>query len=268
MNPPADVLLAAADLTKSYGGVQAVRGVNLEVRSGEVVGLVGPNGAGKTTLVDIITGTQSADGGRLTLAGRRLNGSAARRARAGLGRTFQHPLLALDLTVTENILVGVAARKLGTPWGMVAAVFDGMVRGVVAADVHRAVAAAHVMGLERLDRPCADLTLGEQRLVEVARVLVQEPRVVLFDEPFAGADANGVAGISAVVEKVRDEGRGAILVDHNVDLVSSLADRVVVLDQGSVGFSGTPDECLASEEMQRIYFVGEVSREGVYEQRG
>lgn len=248
------VLLQGSGLRKSYGGVQAVRDVSLRLSGGEVLGLVGPNGAGKTTLVDLLDGAQSADSGDLSIRGRKLAGPPSRRARAGLARTFQHPHLALELTVRENILLGAAAPKLAGIGGLLAGLVSGVVRptGPRFAGTVRQVAES--LEIDALERRCGDLTLGEQRLVEVARALAQEPSVLLLDEPFAGADAPGIAAISAAIRAVRERGCGIILVDHNVDIVASLVDRIMLLRTGEVVFDGDPQECLASPEMQDVYF--------------
>jgi branched-chain amino acid transport system ATP-binding protein len=251
-------LLEGRRLVKRYGGVVAVDGADIVLDAGEILGLVGPNGAGKTTLVDLVSGAQGADGGTLRLAGRPLGGTPSRRARAGLARTFQYPQLALDLTVRQNLALGRTARRAGSPLAMVGLAVAGAlgVGGLAApADDDTAVesvaADAH---LGDLDRRCRDLSLGEQRLVEVARALIQDPLVMLLDEPFAGADANGVAGVSEAIRAVAARGHGVILVDHNVDLVASLVDRIMLLDRGRVVFDGDPGACLRSEEMQQVYF--------------
>ncbi|MDA8371147.1 MAG: ATP-binding cassette domain-containing protein [Nocardiopsaceae bacterium] len=247
-------LLSAADLNKSYGGVRAVREVSLDVGPGEVVGLIGPNGAGKTTLVDLLSGTQSADSGRITLRGRVISGAPSRRARAGLARTFQYPQLAPDLTVWENILLGRLHRRMGSAWGIMRTAVRSLLRPVHrddADEVDRICAALHISEPQRL---WSDLTLGEQRLIEVARALAQEPDVLLLDEPFAGSDAEGEAGIRRAVATVSGRGHGVVLVDHNVDIVASLVERVVLMDQGAVAFEGPPDECLRSPEMRQVYF--------------
>jgi branched-chain amino acid transport system ATP-binding protein len=249
-------LLEGRGLVKRYGGVVAVDEADIVLSAGEILGLVGPNGAGKTTLVDLVSGAQSSDAGTLTLAGRSLGGTLSRRARAGLSRTFQYPQLALDLTVRQNLALGRMARRAASPVGMVRLALAGVV-GTGARDREDADAVESIAREARvgdIDRRCGDLTLGEQRLAEVARALIQDPLVMLLDEPFAGADANGVAGISEAIRAVRDSGHGVILVDHNVDLVASLVDRIMLLDQGRVVFDGDPGECLRSEEMQRVYF--------------
>ncbi|MEO7235808.1 MAG: ATP-binding cassette domain-containing protein [Lapillicoccus sp.] len=247
------VLLEGSGLAKRYGGVVALAGIDVHVSAGEILGLVGPNGAGKTTLVDIITGAQQADDGHLTLAGQPLSGHAARRARLGLARTFQHPLLPKDLSVVEAIVSGVAAGRLSSPWRMTVAMVRGAVSGPDEA-YERAAALAAEFGVTELDRPCGELTLGEQRLVEVVRAVAQNPTVMLLDEPFAGADAAGIAGTVDAVRAVQSRGHGVILVDHNVDLIAALADRVMLLDQGRLVFDGDPRECLASPQMRAVYF--------------
>ena len=249
-----ETLLVGRGLTKHYGGVVALDNVSFELRAGEVLGLVGPNGAGKTTLVDLISGAQAATSGELTLRGARLSGPASRRARAGLARTFQFPQLALELTVRENLLLGRAARRHASLWRMIAGVVVGTLRPFNGADEAAVRAIADELGITELEREAGDLTLGEQRLVEVGRALIQDPLVLLLDEPFAGSDSSGVAGIIDVVRTVQRRGHAVILVDHNVDLVASLVNRIMLLDRGRVVFDGDPKECLASPQMQAVYF--------------
>ncbi len=248
------VLLEAVELSKRYGGVRAVQDVSFRLGAGEVVGLVGPNGAGKTTLVDLIDGAQRADGGRLSLGGRRLAGPPSRRARSGLARTFQHPQLAPELTVGQNILLGAAAPRLAGASRLALGFLAGMARpgaGSLSATVE---AVSESLGIGDPERRCRDLTLGERRLVEVARALAQRPSVLLLDEPFAGSDSGGVEAIRQAITGVASGGRGVILVDHNVDIVTSVADRIVLLDKGTVAFDGDPTACLQSSEMQEVYF--------------
>jgi branched-chain amino acid transport system ATP-binding protein len=250
-----EVLLRCRGLSKSYGGVNAVTNADLEVRAGEIVGLVGPNGAGKTTLVDLIVGTQPADKGELTLAGKKLTGSPAKRGRAGLARTFQHPQLALELSVWDNLLVGAAGQELGT----LPKLLGGMARGLVTPKAPIAVRErvrqiADELGVSGLDRSCADLTLGEMRLVEVARAILRQPSLVLLDEPFAGSDAHGVQSITKILRNLAKRGVGVLVVDHNVDIIAALVDRIVLMDQGRVLFDGDPAECMSSPQMQAVYF--------------
>ncbi len=129
-----ETLLVGRGLTKLYGGVTALNNVSFELRAGEILGLVGPNGAGKTTLVDLISGAQAASSGELVLRGNRLSGPASRRAKQGLGRTFQYPQLALELSARDNLLLGRTARRHSSAWRMVLSVFAGMFRPQATAD--------------------------------------------------------------------------------------------------------------------------------------
>lgn len=248
-------ILTVDGMKKHYGGVRAVDDVSFTVGAGEVLGLVGPNGAGKTTLVDVITGTQNSDGGRVELSGKTLRGSASNRAKLGLARTFQHPLVPSELSIVEAIASGLTVDKLRNKGRIISSMFAGMFTGA-GPEYERAAELAFEFGLWDLDRSCGDVTLGELRLIEVTRAVAQDPTLMLLDEPFAGADLKGIDAISAGVRHVKERGHSIILVDHNVDLVASLADRIVLLDQGQVAFDGNPQECLASEEMKAVYFGG------------
>lgn len=252
-----EVLLSCTGVGKSYGGVHAVRDVSLQVRAGEIVGLVGPNGAGKTTLVDVITGQQQANAGDIRIGDARMSGPPSRRARlAGFSRTFQHPQLALDMTVRENILIGGVGERFGSPWRIFGAAVAGSFRPGTRAVNRRIAELAGDLGIADLHREVADLTLGEQRLVEVARALLRQPLVLLLDEPFAGGDPRGVSGMTNALSRIVEQGCAVLVVDHNVDIVASLVDRLVLMDQGRVAFQGTPAQALASAEMRAVYFGG------------
>lgn len=252
------ILMACTSLSKRYAGVTAVADVSLQVRAGEVMALVGPNGAGKTTLIDLITGQQEATSGEVWMEGKRLTGPPSRRTRSGrFSRTFQHPLLREDLTVRENIRVGAVADRFATPWRAVRSTVAGIIR-VTDSGVEREIAdVARELGLVDLDRLAGDLPLGERRLAEVARALVRRPTVLLLDEPFAGSDAAGLEGMRSAIASLTARGCGVLVVDHNVDIIASIADRVVLMERGRVVFDGSPEDCLASDQMQRVYF-GEV----------
>lgn len=249
-------LLEVSGLHKSYGGVRAVDDVSFSVGPGEVIGLVGPNGAGKTTLVDCIFGTQQADSGTVALAGAALTGPSERRARQGLSRTFQHPQLAAELDAVDNIIPGLYGHKITSPlhslWWAIKGPFESWDRTAQRA---REIAARY--SVTDVESACGDLSLGAQRLVEVARAMATEPDVLLLDEPFAGADHDGIAAISGAVRSIAAQGKGVVLVDHNVDLIAALATKIVLLNFGSVAFYGPPQECLASDAMREVYFGSE-----------
>lgn len=248
------VILRGENLRKSYGGVTAVDDVSLTLSSGEVLGIVGPNGAGKTSLIDILTGIQRSDKGTLRLNGERLVGGAATRSKRGLARTFQHPQLCHSLSIRDNLLAGVAARQLSSSWKMVWEVVIGSVKPLQRADQKMVDEIAELVGLTDLDREVRDLTLGEQRLVDVGRALAQRPSVLLLDEPFAGSDEKSVAGIIAAVKQSKRLGHGVILVDHNIDLVAGVVDRMLLMADGRVAFDGNPVECMSSRALQEVYF--------------
>lgn len=256
--PATSTLLAVSGVTKRYGGVTAVDDVSFELPAGRVLGLVGPNGAGKTTLVDCIVGTQSATSGTVELDGRSPGSGPTQRAQAGLARTFQHPQLALDLTPVENIVPGLVGRRIGSYAGSIRELLRGL-SGTPRAVLQEAAELAAEYGVTTDDVPTGDLSLGNQRLVEIARAMAARPKVLLLDEPFAGSDPQGIAAVSRAIHQVRDSGRSVVLVDHNVDLIADLSDTVVLLADGRVAFRGDPQECMRSPEMQAVYFGAAVA---------
>lgn len=232
--PSGSVVLSVRDVTVRYGAVTAVRDVGFDVRAGEIVGLIGPNGAGKTTLIDAISGFAPADGS-VALEGSAIDGLAPhRRSRAGLGRTFQDIELYGELSVAENL--AIAARR--APGDT-----SDNVRNVL-----RMLEIAHLR-----DVPAADLSQGQRQLVAVARVLAGQPRVALLDEPAAGLDSTESRWLGDRLRAARAHGVSMVLVDHDMDLVLSLCDRVIVLDLGEVIADGTPDEIRTSPAVVGAY---------------
>ena len=250
-------VLACQSLRKTYGGLVAVDDVSFVADSGEIVGLVGPNGAGKTTLVDLITGVQKPDSGQTTVRGVPLRGSVADRARRSrLARTFQHPQLAPELTVVEQLILARSATVIGGGARLAAAFampFGSKRLRTVERDLGGVVKS---FGLVDLNRTTADLTLGELRLLEVARSIAQDPVVLLLDEPFAGADAATARRMTEAISTVAAEGCAVVVIDHNVDLVAGLVDRIVLLSNGAVAFDGPTESVLHSEVMHEVYFGG------------
>ncbi|MGV9411064.1 ABC transporter permease subunit [Nocardia sp. NPDC003693] len=232
----AEPVFAVSGVSVNYGAVQAATDVGFEVRPGEIVGLIGPNGAGKTTVIDAVTGFATATGA-VRLAGVRIDGRAPhQRSRAGLGRSFQDVELYDDLTVAENVRVGAARSHSELP---------------VAQRVSRTLA---VLGLDELaDREAASLSQGQRQLVSMARVLAAEPKVALLDEPAAGLDHGESRWLGEKLRSVRDSGTAILLVDHDMELVLSICDRVIVLDLGAVIATGTPDEIRAHPDVRRAY---------------
>ncbi len=248
-------VLSVRGARKAYGGVVAVRDVSFDLPHGQVLGLLGPNGAGKTTLVDLITGLQRPDGGEISLGGHPLRGSAAARARQGLGRTFQHPQLIAEMTTLENVMIGRYARRMHTVVGVVAR----FVAETFAPSTRRRElewCRQLVDSLELTDplRPVGDLSLGEQRQVEVARAVATEPTVLLLDEPFAGSDPRSREAIISMIRGAATGERSVVLVDHNVDIVTRVADRIVLMAEGARAYEGPAGEALVSQAMRDVYF--------------
>ena len=247
-----DPFLSAENVTVRFGGLVAVDGVSLTADRGEVVGVIGPNGAGKTTLFNALVGAVGCDGD-VRIGGRSVSGwTPARRARAGLGRTFQRLELFGSMTVEENLRFATEAGALSErPWRMLARqrYQDGP----------RADAMLARLGIEHLaSTPAADLPPGSARLLELGRALCAEPTVVLLDEPSSGLDVSETAAFGATLRSVVAElGVGIVLVEHDVSLVMSLCQRLYVLEFGRCIASGATAEVAASPAVQEAY-LGDV----------
>ena len=246
-------MLTCHDIHKSYGGVLVLRGVTLDVRAGEILGLIGANGAGKSTLIDIISGLTPATSGEIRIAGEPiLKSSAASRAQVGLARTFQHPQIAGELTLRQNILAACAAERLSSPGRALSTFLSGFVNVFTERD-DEADEICDRLGLRYPDRLASEVTFGELRLVEFARALIQKPRVVVLDEPFSGVGDEGISGILDALRTLRATGCAVLLVDHNIDLITTLVDRMVLLAQGEILVEGSVESCLASELFRSTY---------------
>ena len=243
-DPP---LLQAIDLSVRFGGVVALDRVSLSVGRRSLVGLIGPNGAGKTTTIDALTDFVP-HGGEITLDGRRLDPLVAHeRARLGLVRTWQSLELFDDLTVRENCEVAAVPQRLG------ARALDA-VRPRRPVDTDAVDEAIELLGLGgRAGRRPTELSLGERKLVAVARALAQRPRVLLLDEPAAGLDATESAALGDRLRSLLDLDLAILLVDHDMGLVLSVCDEVVVLDFGRVLASGPPRQIRADDRVIEAY---------------
>ena len=246
--------LRVEDLVVRFGGLTAVDGANLVAPVGRITGLVGPNGAGKTTTFNACTGLNRPSSGRISLFGAdvtRLSPQA--RAQRGLGRTFQRMELYDSLTVAENVALGLEAGLAGRrPWGMLGGARGEQRRIRQVAD--EAMARCGITALAR--RRPADLSTGQRRLVELARAVAGDSRVLLLDEPSSGLDRSETVAFGEILRGlVRDEGRGLLLVEHDMSLVMSICDYVYVLDFGRPIFEGTAAE-LATSPIVRAAYLG------------
>ena len=230
--------LRTHDLTKSYGGRIVVRGVNLEVASGEIVGLLGPNGAGKTTTFYMVVGLTAPDSGRVVLDGHDVTGDPMYlRARKGIGYLPQEPSIFRGLTVEQNIL----------------AILETM-DGDASSRRARLAELLAELNLTPLARARAHtLSGGERRRAEITRALVISPKFILLDEPFAGIDPIAVSDIQKIIFHLRQRGIGVLITDHNVRETLRITDRAYIVHGGVIFKSGTPDTLAADDEVRRIY---------------
>ena len=231
-------MLRTENLTKAYGGRTVVRGVNLEIASGEVVGLLGPNGAGKTTTFSMVVGLATPDSGRVLLDGSDVTTDPMYiRARRGIGYLPQEPSIFRGLTVEENLLAILETLDLD------AAARQRRMRELLAE-----------LGLTPLARsPAYTLSGGERRRVEITRALVLSPQFMLLDEPFAGIDPIAVTDIQKIIFHLKSRGIGVLITDHNVRETLRITDRAYIVHGGVIFKSGTPASLAADAEVRRIY---------------
>jgi branched-chain amino acid transport system ATP-binding protein len=222
-------VLEVTDVRRAFGGIRAVAGVSFAVEPREIVGIIGPNGSGKSTLFDLVTGFHAPDGGTIRLEGRDITGRPPHRiARAGLARTFQIPGLFVNMTVRQNLLTAaVEGDWKGAP-DRAEAVLEQLDIGRVADDL------------------AGTLSGGQQRLLEFGRVLMQDARLILLDEVTAGVHPRLREIILAAVRGLHEEGRTFVVIEHDMELVRSICERVIVMDSGEIVAEG-PFEAIARD---------------------
>ena len=237
-------LLQVSNVTKRFGGLVAVNGMNFDVKEHEVMGIIGPNGSGKTTMMNLISGALKVSSGTISLQGRRLSEmSADKIAQTGVARTFQLVRILPGLSIVENVIAG-AAFGHRRRWGNDAQYF--------------AEALLDRLGLaDQMHQPTDSLTYIDQKRLELARALASEPEVLLLDEWLAGLNPTELQIGIELVSELRREGRTIILVEHVMDAIRSLCDRCVVMNSGSKIAEGTPAEVLADAEVIRAYLGDE-----------
>jgi len=247
-------LLQVDRITKRFGGLVAVNDISFEVKSREILGLIGPNGAGKTTLFNLITGAQKPDAGRIMLEGTDVTALSVRRIAAkGVGRTFQHVKLRPHMSLIDNVVLGCYLRTTA-----------GFVSGALRID-RSEERAARLEALQKLRRVgledkanelAGDLPLGQQRLLEIARTLATDPKLLILDEPAAGLRRLEKQALATLLRELRNAGLTIVLVEHDMDFVMNLVDRVVVMDFGVKLAEGLPIAIRADARVQEAYLGG------------
>ncbi len=246
-----EVVLEVAAVRKEFGGLVAVNDVSFSVRAGEILGLIGPNGAGKSTTFNLVTGVLPATRGAITLLGRRIDSLASRQiARLGVSRTFQHVKMIAGMTVLENVALGAHLRgSKGVASAMLR--LDRAEERQLFREAERQL--RRIGMADRMHELAGNLALGPQRLMEIARALCADPTLLLLDEPAAGLRLKEKQALADVLRQLRGEGLSILLVEHDMDLVMGLVDRIVVMEFGTKLIEGTPEEVQASPAVRAAY---------------
>ena len=246
-------VLQVTEVSKRFGGLQALRDVHLTIARGQVYGLIGPNGAGKTTFFNVITGLYPADSGTFVLDGQPYQPKDVHLvAQAGIARTFQNIRLFAEMTALENVMV---ARHVRTHSGLLGAIFQ--TREFLkeeAAITQSAQELLAYVGIEAFaDVKARTLSYGDQRRLEIARALATQPQLLALDEPAAGMNATEKVQLRALIDKIRQDHRTVLLIEHDVKLVMGLCDRVTVLDEGQVIAEGPPAQVQRDARVMQAY---------------
>jgi ABC-type branched-subunit amino acid transport system ATPase component len=241
-------------LAKAFGGIHAVQDLDMTIEKGKVTGLIGPNGAGKTTIFNLLTGAIRPDGGKVFLRGEDITGRSLNRiANLGMVRSFQDVRVYANLTPLENVLLAVRTSTEGETRAALVA------RGTAAQDTQgrKRIALEYLefVGLvEKAEQVTGSLPFGEQKLVALARVLAAEPDVLLLDEPASGIDRAWIERIVDLVRRLRDLGLAICLVEHNLEVIRAVADRVYFLESGTVTAEGSMEDLSRDKRLIEAYF--------------
>jgi len=237
-----DPLVSAVSIAKSYGGVQALKGVDFELRAGEILGLIGPNGSGKSTCVNLLSGTVRPTSGQVLLEGRDMSGQAIDKiVVGGMIRTYQATQVFPEFTALENVLVGCHTQRKASPLQSV--LRTRAARREKADVTAKAMAALEAVGLnDKAQRVASTLSAADQRLLMIAVMVAASPKVILLDEPAAGMVASERKALAEVIRLLPSKGISVLVIEHHMGLIMEICDRIVVLNFGEKIADGTPAE--------------------------